>query len=238
MKIRTPLLPLLFLLSVLMGCTCLQGQTKNAIFQVSTIVSLLAADYDGKITMPDLKKRGNFGIGTFDGLDGEMVAVDGKFYHVKENGVSNPAEDSMRTPFAFVTFFEADKTSSLEKSMNYKELEQYLSGSLPNKKIFYAIKISGDFNFIKVRSGPKQTKPYPPFGETQKQQKVFEFRDLPGVMVGFLVPNLGYVNPPGYHFHFLSEDRKRGGHLLDCEIRKAKIEIDPISNFNLFLSED
>src|SRR5512139_1111570 len=153
MKIRKRLLPLLFLVLFLMGCACFQGQKKNAIFQVSTGASLLATDYDGKITMADLKTHGNFGIGTFDGLDGEMVAIDDRFYHIKADGVSYPTEDLMRTPFALVTFFQADKTSPLDKSMNYKELEQYLSGLLSNKKIFYAIKISGDFNFIKLRSG-------------------------------------------------------------------------------------
>jgi acetolactate decarboxylase len=121
--------------------------------------------------------------------------------------------------------------------MNYKELEQYLNGLLPNKKIFYAIKISGDFNYIKARSCPKQSKPYPPIAEVLKQQKVFESRDVPGVMVGFYVPDLGEVNPPGYHFHFLSGDRKGGGHLMDCEIKKVKIEIDSISNFSMLLSE-
>jgi acetolactate decarboxylase len=62
---------------------------------------------------------------------------------------------------------------------------------------------------------------------------------VPGVMVGFFVPNfMGAVNPPGYHFHFLSGDRKAGGHLLDCEMKKVKIEIDYISNFSMFLPED
>ena len=232
MKIRAPFLPLLLLLTFFFGCAHLQGESKNAVFQVSTGAMLGSSDYDGKITIAALKKQGNFGIGTFDAFDGEMVAVDGQFFQAKADGVSYPAEDSMKTPFAFVTFFQVEKTSSLDKSMKYKELEQYLNGLLPNKKIFYAIKISGDFSFIKVRSGPKQTKPYPPFTETIKQQKVFESSNVPGVMVGFLVPNLGVVNPPGYHFHFLSDDRKRGGHLLDCEVKKVKIEIDPISNFN------
>ncbi len=240
MKIRPPLLPLLILLSFLLGCTCLQGQTKNAIFQVSAIsASVGAADYDGKFTMTELKKHGDFGIGIYDGFDGEMVGLDGQFYQARADGITYPVEGSMKTPFACVTFFQMDKTFSSDKSMNYKELEQYLDGLLPNKKIFYAIKISGDFNYIQIRTGPKQSKPYPQVAEVLKNQTIYELRDAPGVMVGFYLPKfMGAVNPPGYHFHFLSGELKKGGHLLDCQLKKVKIEIGYIHNFNLFLPQD
>jgi acetolactate decarboxylase len=91
-----------------------QGQTKNAIFQVSTLAaSLGASDYEGKITISELKKHGDFGIGTFDGLDGEMVGLDGQFYLAKADGIAYPVEGSMRTPF-----FQPYKTFSPDKSMN------------------------------------------------------------------------------------------------------------------------
>lgn len=41
------------------------------------------------------------------------------------------------------------------------------------------------------------------------------------------------VNVPGYHFHFLSKDKKSGGHILDCITQNIKIEIEAVNNFEL-----
>ena len=152
------------------------------------------------------------GIGTFNGLDGEMIGLDGAFYQIKADGIAYLVDGSMRTPFAVVTFFESDQMVWLDKASDYKELEKYLDDLLPTPNIFYALKIEGIFEYIRTRSVPRQNKPYAPLVEVIKNQPIFEFHQVKGTMVGFCYP--GYakgINVPGYHLHFITEDRKEGG---------------------------
>ncbi|MCP8305473.1 MAG: acetolactate decarboxylase, partial [archaeon] len=190
------------------------------------------------MTYGELKKHGDCGLGTFNGLDGEMIGLDGRFYQVKDDGIAYPVDDSIKTPFALVTFFEVDNTIFLDESLNYTQLEQYLDGLLPREDIIYAFEIEGTFEYIKTRSVPKQDKPYPPFSEVVKNQTIFEFHDVTGTIVGFWFPDyMEGVNALGYHFHFITEDRMAGGHLLDCQLQNVMIEIDYTYEFYMILPE-
>lgn len=51
----------------------------HEIFQLSTINALLEGVFDGNMSYGQLKQHGDFGIGTFNGLDGEMIAFDAAF---------------------------------------------------------------------------------------------------------------------------------------------------------------
>jgi acetolactate decarboxylase len=122
--------------------------------------------------------------------------------------------------------------------MDYEGLQGYLDEAIPDKTIFYAIKIDGTFNYIKTRSVPKQQEPYPPLVEAVKEQTIFEFHDVRGTIVGFRCPDsVKGVNVPGYHLHFITEDRKAGGHLLACQLRDATIAIDYTSEFYMVLPQ-
>jgi len=144
----------------------------------------------------------------------------------------------MKTPFAIVTFFGPDKTILLDKDMDYDQLKHYLDSLLPTKNIFYAVKIEGIFRYIKTRSVPRQTKPYPPLVEVVKNQTTFEFQDVEGTIVGFRCPSyVKGINIPGYHLHFITKDKKGGGHLLECRTQNMKIEIDYTSEFFMVLAE-
>jgi acetolactate decarboxylase len=199
---------------------------------------LLEGVYDGSITYKDLKDHGDFGIGTFNGLDGEMIGLGGKFYQMKADGIVYPVPDSMKTPFAVVTFFNSDRSSVLVRPVDCKQLEEYLDVLFPTKNIFYAIKVEGDFKYARTRSVSKQNKPYSRLTEVVKNQQTFEFQNVKGTIVGFWFP--GYmegINVPGYHFHFITDDRKSGGHLLDCQLLKGRIEIDYIPQLFMALPE-
>lgn len=231
------LLLLAFLVVALCGCSHLQ-KDRDVLFQTSTINALLEGIYDGETTYGELKQHGDFGLGTFNGLDGEMVGLDGKFYQVKTDGIAYPVSDSVKTPFAVVTFFKTDKTVVLEKAEDYSQLKQYLDYSLPTKNIFYAIKIEGVFKYIKTRSVPGQTKPYPPLVEVTKNQPIFEFHDVKGTIVGFRCPvYVKGINVPGYHLHFITKNKKAGGHILECQMRNVNIEVDYTSKFFMVLPE-
>ena len=223
--------------STVIGCAGrTHVQKNNVVFQTSTINALLKGIYDGDVSFGELKSNGDFGIGTFNALDGEMIGLEGTFYQIKVDGVAYPVEDSMKTPFAVVTFFAPDKTVMLDTTNNYKQLKTYLDGLLPSQNIFYAIKVEGKFKYIKTRSVPGQNKPYPPLLEVVKEQSIFEFQDIEGTIVGFRSPNyVQGMNVPGYHMHFITRDRKGGGHLLECRIQDVKVEIDNINNFFMAL---
>jgi acetolactate decarboxylase len=151
---------LLIITIVTSGCLSLP-KDKDVLFQTSMINVLSEGVYDGDVTFKDLKRHGDFGIGTFNGLDGEMVAVASEFYQIKADGKAYTVEDSMKSPFAVVTFFEPDKAVSLDKVLDYEQLKQYLDSMLPTRNLFYAIRVEGAFSYIKARSAPAQSTPYP-----------------------------------------------------------------------------
>ncbi len=212
---------------------------RDIIFQASTINALMDGVYDGDITFETLKKYGDFGIGTFNGLDGEMVALEGAFYQIKVDGRAYPVSESMKSPFSVVTFFDIDTIRALNKELDFGQLQEYLDTLLTNKNLFYAVKIRGIFKYVKTRSVPMQEKPYPKLLEAVKKQRIFEFHNVEGTIGGFRCPDyVKGVNVPGYHLHFLTEDKKAGGHLLDCVIKDVIVETDESNEFYLSLPRD
>jgi acetolactate decarboxylase len=209
---------------------------RRVFFQYSTIQALMEGVYDGNLTFRELEKQGDFGLGTLNALDGEMIGINGKFYQIRTDGKAYPVPENAKTPFAEVTFFHPDKTIELCESLNHLELEQRLKELLPSPNLIYGIKITGTFPYIKTRSVPRQQSPYPPLAEVVKRQTVFEFHNVRGVLVGFWLPAyLAGVNVAGYHLHFITEDRRAGGHLLDCRLGEASVEISQLTEFTLQL---
>ena len=209
---------------------------KDILFQSSTIDALLVGVYEGDMTFAELKRHGDFGLGTFNDLNGEMVALDGKFYQVKDDGIAYPVKDSMKTPFSVVTFFEPDESFDVDARMDDKELKTYLDERIATENIFYAFKIEGIFGYVKTRSVPAQEKPYPALIDVVKHQSVFEFHDVKGTIVGFRTPGfVRGVNVPGYHLHFITEDRKAGGHVLALRVKHACVKTDSMSELYVVL---
>jgi acetolactate decarboxylase len=211
----------------------------HEIFQSSTINALLKEVYDGDMTYGQLRKHGDFGLGTFNALDGEMIAFDGMFYQIRSDGVAYPVDDAQKTPFAIVQFFQPDFHEALDREMDYEQLKSFFHSVLPTRNFFYAIRIDGFFKYIETRSVPRQIEPYPPLVEVVKAQPVFEFFDVQGTLAGFRFPDYALgVNVPGYHLHFITEERKAGGHVLDCRIQNGKIAVEHTSNFHMELPKE
>lgn len=209
---------------------------EDTVTQVSTIDALLAGAYDGVMRYDRLADYGDFGIGTFAGLDGEMLAFDGSFYQVKADGVAYETDGSMETPFAAVTFFESDIQAEIPAGSSYEEFQIFLDGLLPTSNIFYAIRVDGVFDYMKTRSVPGQEKPYPPLVEVTANQPEFEFSNVTGTLVGFRCPDyVSGINVPGYHLHFLTEDRMAGGHVLEFTISTGNVNVDSSTSFHMIL---
>lgn len=209
---------------------------RESLFQVSTLDALLAGLYDGVMDFASLSSRGNFGIGTIDRLDGEMIGCDGSFYRIDAQGRVHdvPAEET--TPFACVTFFEPDLRCRLLRGTDYAALSDVLAELLPTANLFYAVRIEGTFSLVRTRSVPPQERPYRPLVEIVASQPVFEFHDVTGTLVGFRCPSfVSGLNVPGDHLHFLTEDRTGGGHVLELVIEDAQLTVDVTPTFVLVL---
>lgn len=213
-----------------------KSRPEGTVFQVSTINALMQGLYDGEITCGELKTQGDLGVGTFDGLDGEMVVVDGKVLQVKADGTVLPVPDGEKIPFATVVFFKADQSQMVKEVAGYGHLQELLDGLVANRNQFYAIRIDGDFAYVKTRSVAEQVKPYPTLAEATKNQSVFEMQDVKGSVIGFYCPPyVQGLNVPGYHLHFVTEDLKKGGHLLECNLLEGTVQMDIIPEFHMVL---
>jgi acetolactate decarboxylase len=223
-------------LAVVLSAGVLHAAEPGRLFQTSTLQALMAGVYDGNLTFQALARHGDFGLGTFDALDGEMIALDGVFYQIKADGRVSPVAGAMTTPFAAVTFFKAGRTHMIEMPLNYQQLLDYIDKLLPSPNLPYAIRVDGLFTSVKTRSIPRQQKPYPPLAVAAAKQVVFELANVKGVIVAFRCPAyLAGVNMPGYHCHFITADRRAGGHLLDCRVEGATVAVDALPNFYLRL---
>jgi acetolactate decarboxylase len=211
----------------------------HEVFQNSTINALLEGVYDGSLTYGELRRHGDFGLGTFNALDGEMIAFDGEFYQIKSDGIAYAVADDQQTPFATVLFFRAKLTQTLTGPLGYEPLQALAEGLMEGPNLFYAVRVDGHFRTVKTRSVPRQAKPYRHLDEVAKEQPVFDLDDVRGTLVGFRFPDFTRgLNVPGFHLHFLTEDRRRGGHVLDLELARGALAIDSTAGFHLELPTD
>lgn len=209
----------------------------NEIFQVSTISALIQGVYDGDMTYEEIAKHGDFGVGTFNHLDGEMVAFGNRFFQIKCGGKIIEIDRKQRTPFAVVMFFKPS-LRMLCKPSSISEICDQIDQNIESKNAFYAVKITGKFRYLKVRTIPRQEKPYKPMLEIIKNQPVHEYHDMAGTIAGFRFPQYTQgMSVAGYHLHFISATMEQGGHVLDGNIIDGHIELDHSSHFHLELPD-
>lgn len=208
----------------------------DTLYQYSTIDALMLGLYDGGVTMQNLTTRGDFGIGTFDRLDGEMIVLDGMVYQARADGTVSQAAPANTTPFAAVAFFDTDRSYQLNRYDNLSSLTSTIDTFLPGENHFSLIRIDGTFPAVKVRSVPAQQTPYPKLEDAVKEQKVYTLSNITGTVVGVWSPAFVQgINVPGYHLHFISADRKSGGHLLDISTDRATLSLDEVAGLKMDL---
>ncbi len=223
---------------VLVGVSGCCGPQPNTITQISTIDAILAGAYDGQVSCEKMMSYGDFGIGTFDRLDGEMVLLDDKLYQVRYDGAVCFPAMTATTPFAAVVHFSPDAEMPVKKGTDFDGLTKAVDEAVPNTNVFCAVKVQGRFSSMKTRSVPPQNKPYPPLAEVTKKQQVFLLQDVSGTIVGFRCPPyVKGINVPGYHLHFISDDEKSGGHILDFVIEEGSAVLDICNRFLMILPE-
>jgi acetolactate decarboxylase len=205
------------------------ARTHHTLFQTSTVDALLDGEYDGDVSITELEDRGDFGLGTLEALDGEMIALDGSFYQVRSYG-------RVKTPFAVVTFFEPNLARSLVTPLDLGTFCAGLDRVVGGEASCYAIRADGHFEYVKSRSVPRQRKPYPPLAEVVKRQPTFELHDVRGCLVGFRFPHYAQgLNVAGYHFHFITAARNAGGHVLEFRLARGELAVDSEADLRIEL---
>jgi acetolactate decarboxylase len=210
----------------------------HTLFQVSTSGALVTGIYSGVVSVHSILKHGDFGLGTFENLDGEMVVLEGCAYRVQGSGKVSEAALSAAAPFVVVTRFDPSVDVEIPAVASIASLGKCCDEHRTSDNIFYAIRLDGYFARIRTRAVS------PPGDDARqidaaKAQAEFTFADISGTLVGFWSPSFSSAfSIPGYHLHFMSDDRKHGGHLLDCSAGALRLRIEPLTDFHVALPEN
>lgn len=209
----------------------------DTLYQVSLLQGLMFGDYDGSVSIGELKKHGQVGIGTFDGLNGELIMLDGVVYRAAvgpgDTCSVTVVQDSEKVPFANVASMRADLSatvSSTSLATMQAALTSRISGA-PNSMYFATIHAT--FPSITVRSELAQTEPYKPLVDVlATDQREWTVSDMTGTVVALYCPAyMDKVNTPGWHLHFISDDRQFGGHVLNLTVTDAKADFNKLTDF-------
>jgi acetolactate decarboxylase len=208
----------------------------HVLFQASTIGALLDGAYDGDLRFAELAEHGDLGLGTLNGLDGEMIALEGSFYRADVEGRIHLVGPRERTPFAVVTRFEPTVEAEIAGPLSHEALLTRLDELVPAGASSCAVRLDGRFELVHARSVPRQSPPYRPLTEVVAEQHEFELEDVVGTMLGFRFPSyVEGIEVAGYHLHFIDEARERGGHVLDSRTAAVRARLDPSDDLHVEL---
>ena len=213
------------------------GTSFHTLFQVSTSGSLVAGVFDGVVSVEDLLRHGDFGLGTLAGLDGEMVILNGIAYQARGDGSVRALPGDAKAPFAVVAAFADESSRQIDAVSSFLELGAACDPARKSDNLFYALRVDGLFEHVHTRA----VNPAPPgttLTEAARSQPEFRFENVSGTLVGIWSPSFsGAFSVPGYHFHFLSDDRTKSGHLLGCRAVRLQLRSEALDNFHLSLPE-
>ena len=215
---------------------------RECIAQVALLQSLAQGYFGGTVTAGQLRTLGDTGIGTFEGLNGEMIVLDGIVYQALGSGQVVVAPDTEIIPFSNVTFFDKDISVKLSNIADKASLEKVLNQTVQENGVnsFYMIKIHTEFPSVLFRSEYGSKEPYPTLVEALKgKQTEFTEKNIKGTLVGLYCPSyMGELNSVGWHFHFISDDKKKGGHILDLSVKDGTAYLDQTDKFAMVLHKD
>ena len=209
-------------------------QSNGVLFQVSSLASLVNGSYEGKMTVHDLLNHGDFGLGAVEYMDGELVCLDAECYRVTLDGMAHELSPGSKVAFASVVFFQPNKTFDIPQPQNFTGLQKYLDDKLMAKDDIFAIKIDGFFSDITTRTVHKQDKLYVPLSEVIANQTISHLYNTHGTLVGFYVPDyMKEINVVKYHFHFLTDNKEFGGHVLGFDMTNGTGYVSKINEVSI-----
>lgn len=216
-------------------------ESREMLYQVSTIQALTAGDYHASISVKDLLKHGDTGLGTFENLDGEMIVLEGTCYQARGDGSVSVCNPETGVPFAAVTFADKDAQFEFSEPADFDAVKAVLDAKIKElgRNSFYAAVIEGDFSLISYRSELKQSEPYRPLDKVmESDQRFFELKNAKGTIVALYVPKYaGGINAAGWHLHFLEVSKKNGGHIIGFNMSSGSGYIDKTDSIRIDLPD-
>lgn len=213
------------------------GVEHHTLYQVSTAGALVEGVYQGAVSVGTIREHGDFGLGTFEDLDGEMVVLEGHVFRVASDGSVHQVDDATGTPFAVVTRFTPGPTRALDDVDGLAALTGALDAMRESGNVFFAVRIDGHFDAVHVRAACRTAAGVPLVVATEHQAE-FELGPVTGTMVGFWSPPYASgVEIAGYHLHFLSDDRTAGGHVLSCRGSGLRAQLQEEGEIHLALPD-
>jgi acetolactate decarboxylase len=205
------------------------------LYQTSLMSALIAGIYEGEATYGQIRKHGDFGLGTFNDLDGEMVGFDGTFYQLRSDGSARPVTGDQKTPFAVVTFFQPQQELDVVQQMTKSDLLAMIEEAT-DANLFSAVRVDGIFDQVHTRTVQRQARPFPPLTEAAKHQAEKVFTSVEGTLAGFRSPTYAQgIGVAGFHLHFLRQDKQAGGHALDYRLRVGKVQVCTVHGLHVEL---
>jgi acetolactate decarboxylase len=212
-----------------------KDQAAGELYQTSLMTALLEGLYEGDVTYGEVRRHGDFGLGTFNDLDGEMVGFDGIFYQLRSDGSAHVVDPEQKTPFAVVTFFKPETEVELPDKLSKQEVLGVIE-KFTDANLFTAVRIDGLFEEVRTRTVELQKRPFPPLTEATAHQDVKSFINVRGTLAGFRTPAFAQgIGVAGFHLHFLREDKQAGGHALEYVVRQGKLRLAPLHGFHVEL---
>lgn len=218
-------------------------------YQISTLQALALGFSKSVTTVKNLLEHGDMGLGTFEDVDGEMIVLDGKCYRAQNNGEVVAAEDERGVPFASVCFFQPHRREKLEKMDTIEQLKEWLTLRIEEEfglNSMYSVRIDGEFSKVDARSESGTKAHHVTLKDALSvTQRAFIFENIKGTLVCVYYPDyMDGINASGWHLHFISEDRKKGGHVFDislehgdadfCKITSVEVRIPDTPAFDTY----
>ncbi len=216
---------------------------ENVMYQVSTLQALMLGYSRAVISAGKLIENGDTGLGTFEDVNGEMIVMDGRCYRADNRGNVSEVDPETGVPFAAVAKLYGNQCFPIENIPDMKSIQAKLTMKI--EEVFglnsmHIVRIDGIFEKVDARSEAPYRSHHIPLKQILSQtQEAFVFENIRGSLVGVYFPDyMDGINMPGWHLHFLSEDRTKGGHVFDVSIREGMARVDKIGNMFMNLPKE
>lgn len=209
-------------------------------YQISTL-NALALGYTRKVvSIADLLAHGDTGLGTFENLDGEMIVLDGHCYRAGDDGSVTEPSTNRGVPFASVAFLKGSLKFDLGAVPNVERLKDLLNLKIEEGfglNSMHIVRIDGSFEKVDARSENGLRSQHVELKELlSMNQKAFTFEHVKGSLVCLYYPDyMEGINAAGWHFHFVSDDKTKGGHVFDLSMEFGHATLDKISQLEMQL---
>lgn len=209
-------------------------------YQVSTLNALLLGYTRTVVTVQDLLANGDTGLGTFENVNGEMIVVDSHCYRASDNGDVTEMPPDRGVPFASVSFLKGSKKFEIGPVENIDDLKTLLNLKIEEGfglNSMHMVRIDGFFETVDARSENGLKSQHVELKDILNlNQKSFVFSNVSGSLVCIYYPDyMAGINASGWHFHFVSDDRSKGGHVFNITMQHGAAFLDKISKIEMQL---